>query len=367
MIGSQRLPDVIVSRDGAQNNFDIIRLTAALLVLFSHAFPLSGDTSLIEPFALATKGQAPGGHIAVQVFFFLSGFLVMRSLERRSSLVSFTLARIFRILPGLFVAVCFGAIIVGPLFSTLSASAYFDHPLFWRYFNSALLDVQYVLPGVFENHPDAAMNGSLWSLEIEAIMYLCLPLILLAPSRMRKHVALAVLITFLVWVEIIGLNVQDGFHTYYIVVLGQFFAAGATAYLWRDTIVLNNLVALICAICIVATARYGQFFNAASVLAGGYLLLWITYCMPKIAAWISRIGDLSYGVYIYAFPVQQIVFHSFDIGGTWWGNALLSVPGTLLLAYLSWTFVEKPAMRLRKPVSSSVEKASQTLLRSFSR
>ncbi len=342
---SPSLSTLARTRDGAKNNFNAIRLIAACLVLVSHSFPLTGDKTAIEPLALWTRGQATLGALSVTTFFFVSGFLVSRSFIRNKSVLAFCAARIFRIIPGLAVAVIFCAVVLGPLTTTLSPPQYFKDPAFRSYFWNILLSIHYVLPGVFSNNPNTAVNGSLWTLEFEVWMYIVLPFALIN-ERAAKLLLPLLLLLLIAAHEFWIISPARDIHLYYYVFLGQFFILGAIAYLYRDFICFNRLVVALCMAAIFAAGIYGEFF-LIWLLAGSYVLLWLAYCAPKFGGKLVDEMDLSYGVYIYAFPVQQLVVLTSLWGKTWQGNVILSLPLTLVCAYLSWSFVESPSMRLR--------------------
>lgn len=348
------LADLIESRDGPGNNFDLIRLIAASLVLVSHAFPLSGDKSAIEPLARWTGGQDTFGGFAVCTFFFVSGFLVTRSLDRRS-LIAFAAARALRILPGLAVAVTLCALVLGPMATSLSTHDYFTDRQFAAYFRNILLQMHFNLPGVFAHNAMQAVNGSLWTLKFEVTMYALLPLVFWSARLVSRHILLAGLAL------LIGLRhfylqgpAIDGYFTYYYIHLGQFFLAGTIGYIYRDMIRLSPAAALICVGIEIAAAITGGF-SLARLLAGSYVLLWLAYAAPKIKDPITAHGDLSYGVYIYAFPMQQLVAERFGWGATWLGNIALSLPLTFALAALSWRFVEKPALGMRRSITAFLD------------
>ena len=350
LIRARPLAELIESRDGARNNFDLIRLIAATLVLISHAFTLSGSATP-EPLSAWTHGQATFGALALCMFFFISGFLVTRSLERRRSLVAFATARIMRIFPGLAVVVMLSALLLGPLTTSLDLATYFGHRAFSDYFRNILLQMNYTLPGVFTHNAMQAVNGSLWTLRFEVVMYMALPLALWIALFLSRRLLLlgfaALLCAHQFWIT----SLADGFFSFYYVYLGLFFLAGIIAYVYRDAIRLSAPLALACLAALIAGACFGGFFTAR-LLAGSYLLLWLAYAAPKIHDPITPFGDLSYGVYIYAFPVQQWVAHSFADGRSWDGNIALALPLTYLCAALSWFFVEAPAMRAREPVAA---------------
>ena len=156
----------------------------------------------------------------------------------------------------------------------------------------------------------------------------------------------------------------NSLHYYYYVHLGQFFVAGIIAFMFRDAIKLSTPVAMLCLCAVLANVVFGGFF-LSRVIAGSYVLLWLAYAAPKAPEILTRNGDLSYGIYIYAFPIQQIVAESFAWGKTWQGNIILSLPLTFAAAYFSWRFVEAPAIRARAPVLALL-RSWQTRMRNLS-
>jgi peptidoglycan/LPS O-acetylase OafA/YrhL len=198
------------------------------------------------------------------------------------------------------------------------------------------------------------VNGSLWTLEYEAGMYLALPVVLFAASVLSRHILPAALVALIALYHFyLTSPAVDGFGTYYYIHLGQFFLAGTVAYVYRDRISISTPLAMLCLAVTIAAAHFGGFF-LARLLAGGYVLLWFAYGAPKIADPITGAGDLSYGIYIYAFPIQQIMSESFAFGRSWEGNMILSLPPTFLLAYLSWRLVEAPAMAARSRILAAM-------------
>ena len=154
------------------NNFDLLRLFGAALVVYGHSYPLTGA---------AAPGFAanPVGTIGVKIFFVVSGYLVAQSWVRDSHLVRFAVRRGLRIFPALTVVVLVSVFFLGPVFTSLPLDEYFPHPLTSAYLRNIVLYISYALPGVFEHNTyPAAVNGSLWSLPAEFAMYLLTPLIL---------------------------------------------------------------------------------------------------------------------------------------------------------------------------------------------
>ncbi|MEO8137438.1 MAG: acyltransferase family protein, partial [Betaproteobacteria bacterium] len=155
------------------NNFHLIRLGAALLVLFAHSFHLlqrAGDEPIGRWFIWLDASM-----LGVITFFFVSGFLIARSWDTRRSLREFLAARALRILPALWVVILVCVFWVGPMVTTLPLAGYFGERDTWRYLIlNALLLTYYKLPGVFQSNPVPGINGALWTIPLEVVMYIIL-------------------------------------------------------------------------------------------------------------------------------------------------------------------------------------------------
>ena len=151
------LGQLIETRGSRTNHFDIMRLTAALLVVFSHSFNLSHGKVLgkqYEPLMQLSKGQITLGGLAVLVFFVISGFLITASFDKDKNVLSFCQKRFLRIYPGLIVVVLLTALVLGPLMTELPLWEYFKKPETYNYLvnNIGFIRYQDFLPGVFEHN-----------------------------------------------------------------------------------------------------------------------------------------------------------------------------------------------------------------------
>ena len=190
----KRLADHVNSRD---NNFNLLRFIAASMVLWGHSWPLTSSGN--DPLAVAFEIPAP--HMAVDIFFGISGFLVTSSLLSRKNVVVFSLARLLRLVPGLFISTLLTVFCIGLYFTTLPIDEYLRHPDIYQYIwvNSTLLQTQVSLPGVF----DGGVNGSLWTLPYEFKMYsvlACIGLLVyvwprLLPERFAGIIIVAIAVT----------------------------------------------------------------------------------------------------------------------------------------------------------------------------
>ena len=349
-IGDPTPPQVLASFANTGNGFDTIRLLAASAVILSHSFHLTG---LAEPLALVTGGQTTIGGLAVSAFFFISGYLIPGSLDR-GTLTRFAVKRARRIMPALVVAVLVCAFALGPLLTTLPARDYLASSATWRFVgNAAFLAEGYDLPGVFSGNPVQAANGSLWSLKYEMACYIGVP-ILFALLRLRKlAVALAWLGSFAVARLLPDDAAGVAYHINQLAELFRFFGTGMMLYLFADRVAIRAAWAWL-ALALWLASAFTPFFVEIAALAGSYALIVFSYlCSDRFKAITAR-GDISYGVYVYAFPIQQMLI-PLSLGASAWGislawlaNTMLAWPLAALAGLASWLLVERPALNYRR-------------------
>lgn len=330
------------------NRFDILRLLAAWLVLFSHCYPL-GARPQNEPLASIWGIDTLGG-VGVAIFFVLSGYLVTISLERSPNLFTFFRRRVLRIYPGLIAICLLSVLVLGPLLTTLPLPVYWHHPLTWSYlWTAGAWDIHYPLPGVFADNPlPYAINGSLWSLPYEITCYLALVLLSLLPGPLRPKATLAaaglvgVLLTRPAAPLTGPFDIFLGMD-YYHGKLGLLFALGAVFALWRTHIRPLGWSAVLLAGAL--WLPLGAWQLLLYVLGLGTLTLWLALhglWLPRLPA---RMGDWSYGAYLYGFPVQQVLAHFKLHEASFAGYVLACTVLTFALGGLSWHLIEKQAMR----------------------
>lgn len=321
--------------DGRDNNFDVLRLVAATMVLVSHAFPLTGHD---EP--LAALGGPTLGGLGVALFFTMSGFLIAKSWSWQPSLRDFARKRFLRIMPGLWVAVALTVLVLGPLVTTVSLGAYFSTPGVWGYFARCwvLLTFDSSLPGVFSDNVYAdAVNGSLWTLPLEVAAYSMVVLLGVAALFERRRVVGGMFVAAFAASTVVQVGVLAE-----PLALLAYFLVGTTAYLYRDRISLSWPWALL------GLASWVLSFGTpalvpVSLVVLPYAVFVCAYRTPRALRHLCGAGDVSYGIYIYAFPVQQTAVL---MGAeTPLENFLVAAPITWLLACASWRIVEQPALR----------------------
>lgn len=337
-----------------KNNLNFIQFIMAILVIYSHAFPIATSQNGGEIIKDLTDSQYSCGNLAVAAFFIISGFLVSASYENSTGLFAYLKKRVFRIFPGFFAVLVLSALVLGPLVTTLPLSQYFTnyqtrcyirgvfmHPLYWN------------LPGVFEqNLYGSSVNGSLWTIPYQFGFYILLGIVGFLGLLKFKKVSLSMFIAFVFAYLMKGNLFSNVTHFLSMplnewLYLGMYFTAGMTAYAYRDKIELNRQGAMLFLTLLLFAWIAKEYFISTSVL-GTYLILYLGYCTKPVKC---KMAKLSYGIYIYGFPVQQLYTHLFGGSMNPYLNIVLSVPVVLLLAWLSDKFIETPIVKLEKYVT----------------
>ena len=336
---------------GRDNNYNLIRVLAASAVLLSHCYTVASGDSSIEP--LRNLLGMSIGDIAVDIFFFASGLLVTGSLCNRASVPSFVRARALRIYPGLIVAVSFTVLIVGPLFTSLPLRAYFgsgETLLYWLRNVTLITNVAHVLPGVFKGNPwPWSVNSSIWTLPYEISMYGILAVFGLSLGLRSARFAtrlLAAAIALSVFALMLHFLSDILWRQSALPRLTAMFWIGVTFYLLRDRIRLSAKVAAVFAALLAISILDKRAFLIVYTLSIPYLTICTAYLPAGFLRRYNRIGDYSYGIYIYSFPVQQCVA-AVEPGISVVGMCIQSILITGTLAAASWHFVESPMLRLK--------------------
>jgi peptidoglycan/LPS O-acetylase OafA/YrhL len=345
---------------GRHNNIQLLRLLAACAVVVFHCYALT-DRWTDEPlWRLAPELNF--GALGVKTFFVISGFLVTQSWLARADLASFSVARALRIYPALMAATIF-TIALAAVSTALPMPAFLAHrdtfDFAWQTATGWAAPV--ALPGAYARNPfPNAVNGSLWTLPIEIRLYVALAIAGIAGVLARRSrwtvVVAALLVLGAIVPDAITLPLKGGPGNRPVLELALMFALGSLAYVWRDAIPLS-LTAMLVALALVAWnpggAGRGVLFEpllAYAVLVVAYhpLLRWDAF---------NRLGDYSYGVYVYSFPIQQtLVEHLRGIEPR--ALLALALPLAIAAGALSWHALERPALRLKSRFRSSTALAS---------
>lgn len=330
------IADALGSRE---NNFDHLRLIAAVAVIVSHSFSIVGLPEPPAPFYGNTWGA-----VGVAVFMVISGFLVTKSWFRTENPVLFFKYRFLRISPALFVVILLTVFVMGPVVTSLPLKDYFLNKDTYHYLlSNSIFYIQYNLPGVFAANPvKDTVNGSIWTLRFEFAMYFVLAF--LGMTKLLKKKAVSVLI-FAVLLSLTP--IADTVQLNHLIYLPMFFMAGVLFYLYREVIPLRGSYALVCVVIFVLSSFTRPLGGPLLVIFGSYLLFYVAL-EPKLRLpQLTKIGDFSYGIYIYAFPVQQMIAWFFKGRVGYAQELILSLIFTFAFAFLSWHLVERRALSLK--------------------
>lgn len=344
---SMRAPVLGDLCEGRDNNLNLIRMVAATSVLVSHAWPITLGSGSWEPLT-ETLGWSLGG-VAVLVFFSISGFLIARSFDRQPT-ARWLLARFLRLVPALVVVLVLTAWLLGPLVTTWPLSSYFSNGFTYTYVprNLLLYNQQGQLPGVFETNPlPKATNGPLWTLYHEVSWYIVVLALGVAGVLARRAWAAVALGGFLAAYLALALVVPPGVigdKSYWFFMLGLPFATGIGFYLWRGRLPMHVGLAAVLVLAAVALAAT-PLFDLAFGLALAYGTFFLAFAVRGRLLAYNRVGDFSYGMYIYAFPVQQLAVHLFGPMRPL-ANIAIAFPVALGLAMLSWHLIERPSLAM---------------------
>ncbi|MCP5059067.1 MAG: acyltransferase [bacterium] len=330
---------------GRDNNYNLLRMAAAVAVIVTHSYALSGR-SASEPLRAAYPDQELTiARLGVMVFFVISGYLVTKSFVSRGSVAQFVEARVLRIYPALIAAVLV-SLAIGAWASPLPLESFLAHKQVTRYFlvNTTMLhyQVEFFLPEVFWDLPNRIVNGSLWTLPSEVRMYVFVGLLgVLGLLKTRLLFLMALLGLGGLCLSNPALASRLVGTTY----LAVYFAAGAFCFLFRTALPISTpLMALFSLLAIAASGT--PFFRPGVHIAVVYGTFWFAYVPGGILRSYNRIGDYSYGTYIYAWPVQQLILTN-SPGVTPLPLAAFATLATLPFAIASWHLLEHPVLRLK--------------------
>lgn len=346
--------DVAAGRD---NNFNLIRAIAAFAVLVSHAHPIALGAGTEEPLKALTGHSL--GSLAVFAFFILSGFLITASYERRKSWADFVAARVLRLMPGLVVSLLLVMFVLGPLVTSLSLGEYLTNTKTWTFLarNTALIQPQYSLPGVFRTNPLPSVEGSIWTLFYEAACYVGVFVAGVIGLLARPKWFTGAALTFIaLWVAKSWAEVSIFYQVDQLIRLGVPFVVGMLIWVWRDVIVLRWWI-MVGLVGVTALLGPTPLYDLALVSTLAYALFWLGYVPTGRVRAYNQFGDYSYGIYIYAFPVQGLVVWMLG-AQTPLTNILWSIPLTVIPAILSWHLIERPALNARHGLAARMRRAT---------
>lgn len=338
-----------------KNNFDFLRLLFALFVVIAHSYPLSGNHVSNQWICNLTNNQIELSNIGLNGFFILSGYLIYQSSDRSTSFYNYFWKRIIRIFPALIVVLLL-TLVLSPILYDNPKSFFKNRDVYTYFFrNISLYQMQFDIKGVFDNNPyPSAINGSLWTIPYEFTLYIFLSFFIFISNNIFKKIL--ILTSFLVMYfgslfyldELSKIAIFDiGF--LHLFNLGTFFVGGAVLASFKFEIILNNrkikyLVLLFLFFTILLTIKLEVYNSFKHLFLTLFILLFGLMSFYPINN-LHKIGDYSYGIYIYSFPIQQTLMYYFKFST---GKLICySVLISLLFGVLSWFFVEKKLLAFK--------------------
>jgi peptidoglycan/LPS O-acetylase OafA/YrhL len=348
-----------------RNNFDFLRLLLAFFVIYTHSFAIyNGFDKVPEPLYQWSHKQINLGNLAVNFFFVISGYLVTQSWFRSRNAIDYLKKRILRIYPAFIVVTLFLVFVVAPLGNASyshSWNAYLNylHKFDFGYLPQTILKLKEPLtPPTFIHQPlPFDINDSLWTISHEFICYLALMLLgVLGLLRSRKFILLVFVLSYLFMVYFQYFNTT----WIYRVLPGSiyerllefswlfaFFMGGVLFYTYREFILPVNWIIYLSPIIFLLAARYTNAVLSVQLFLGSYVMF--CFAFSKKIKWYNtaRYGDFSYGVYLYGWPVQQLIVYYFGLEITFFQSILAAFILVMPFAILSWKMVEKPFLNLK--------------------
>lgn len=354
---SQSLDQIMVARRGNTTGFDYLRIGLSLAVLLVHCIWISWVAGWTW---IWSSWPGPIERSILPAFFILSGFLVLGSLFR-NSLPQFVTLRAIRLIPALSVEVVLTAFGLGLVFTTLSTSDYLRSGEFHAYFLNIVGYIHYTLPGVFDGKQ---LNVQLWTIPFELECYITLVALAVFRVINRRKLFLALLVVATVAGTV--LSYRNGWPTLQSVVSGRTlvlaFLYGLAIYLFKDRIPYNKYLFMAsCAVTYAAFALPHMSYLGLPTLA--YATIYFgNLRLPKIP-----FGDLSYGIYLFHFPIAMTVHHVTRGALPWWAMTLVVTVITGCFAMLSWKLIEEPTLKRKKQVLALVDRMSAQVSRTLGR
>ncbi len=335
-----------------KNNFDFLRLSFAAMVIVTHSLALTGMNEWQNDWLSGlTKSQMTLSYIAVRGFFIISGYLIYQSLTRSRNVVDYFWKRILRIFPGLIVLLLL-TVILAVIPYPYGWREYLKNPSVSNYFfnNLSLFKLQYSIDGLFQDNPvKGVINGSLWTIPYEFFFYILFAVLIFFKRGLGKYV---VLFAFLLLLNLFFFKDLPAWSflyldSKYLVELGLFFVSGAVLasvgiehFSHKRTLFFFALTLLLLSI------HYSNFHLFQFITLPLVVILFGQSSIIYISNISNRFGDLSYGMYIYGYPVEQTLEHYFRFSH--FPLMVYSLLITLVLGYFSWHLVEKRALRLKR-------------------
>ncbi|GAA4883827.1 acyltransferase [Flaviramulus aquimarinus] len=332
------------------NNFDFLRFLFAIFVVISHAYPLSGDHESSQWIYKITDGQIVLARFGLDGFFIISGFFIFQSLQRSNTLLSYYKKRFLRLFPALFIVLVISTLLLPAVYR--GVTPILENPQVYSYLpnNLSLYNFQAVIKGVFDDNPYHSINGSLWTIRYEFSLYIALSLLYFFKENeiVKKALILMCFICFIVLYDFFlsrfaGSSVF-GMIGYEILDLGTFFVCGSLLAAFKFEKHIQKWMLPLAILLVIISIKY-DFYSVSKHFLLPIIILIIGFTQLPFFSTFGKIGDMSYGIYIYSFPIQQalVYFYKLNVYELMFWSLIISIA----FGYLSWHLVEKRALKYK--------------------
>jgi peptidoglycan/LPS O-acetylase OafA/YrhL len=333
------------------NNFDFLRFLFALLVVISHSYPLSGSSESSQWIYQVTNGQIVLAQIGLSGFFIISGYFIFQSLKRSNSIIDYFKKRFLRLFPALIVVLFLTMVLVPFVYK--SETPFFQNAAIYTYFpnNLSLYHLQPSIKGIFDTNSYHAINGSLWTIRYEFSLYIALSLLFF--FRKQKWVLFSLIsFAFLLFYTIYNFYLTRfssstlfGIQGYHLLNLGTFFIAGSLLSSMQFERLKYKKLILGVVLFILFLSLFLNEYNSVKHIILPIIIMLIGFMPLPFISTFGKFGDMSYGIYIYSFPIQQTLMYFFKMNT--YTLMFTSVLLSISFGFLSWHWIEKRALKYK--------------------
>ncbi|WP_347052908.1 acyltransferase family protein [Flavobacterium olei] len=335
-----------------KNNFHFLRFLFATLVVISHAYVLSGSTEENVAINKLSNGQLSFSQIGLSGFFIISGYFIFQSIERSATLLRYYKNRFLRLFPGLAVVLILSLLLSSIIYENKIPFANNSEVYTYIPYNLSLYGFQSSIKGVFDTNTYHSINGSLWTLRYEFTFYLLLSLLFRIRNSKRLVINLLCLFFLL-------FNILYNFYLFrygnssflnllgvHFLNFGTFFLAGSLlAAIKFETFKYKNIIVLI-SFCVLLISLYYNYYDNIKHVALPFLILSLGFVAIKGIENFGKLGDASYGIYIYSFPIQQTLVWFYKMNT--YNLMICSIVLSIAFGFLSWHLIEKKMLHYKK-------------------
>jgi peptidoglycan/LPS O-acetylase OafA/YrhL len=335
------------------NNFGLLRLFFASLVIVSHS-PEIIDQNRSREILTNIFGTISFGELAVDSFFLISGYLILKSFYSTSSVKSYFTKRILRIYPGFIVASLFCILVVTPIAGSWNLISNLNSTDWIKTFTNLVILEGPEVNGLFMGDQPFILNGAMWSIWLEFLCYISIPVFfLLGLHKKRLYITVTIAIVslfifLLITNKDIWLPYPLRISAYLSTRLLSAFLIGGAYYYFRDRVIWNRNLSLASLILLLICLSFKYTAELGFFIFGGYLIF--NFALNYKNKTLNQIGtknDISYGVYLYAWPIQMLIVQHYP-GISPVVMTLATMASVAILGYLSWIYVEQPFMKMKK-------------------